>query len=132
MIVPSRVARIAGAIVAVAADPRDPSIGVAMAIAAAAHEKVVIVGSFKETELSASLASPYKSLGIRSEFIGSKKGALNATALGDDLRQLSKRLIIISRGTLSDVDALRLASLQSTPVVITEPARSANQDANSR
>ena len=91
-----------------------------------------IVGSFKETELSASLASPYKSLGIRSEFIGSKKGALNATALGDDLRQLSKRLIIISRGTLSDVDALRLASLQSTPVVITEPARSANQDANSR
>ncbi|HEY4723273.1 MAG TPA: hypothetical protein VII92_15570 [Anaerolineae bacterium] len=121
MIIPCRVARLGGPIVAVAANPDDPSIGTAMGIAAAAHEKLIVVSSSEQIGSSASLETLAESAGVRVQFVRSKKGPLQATALADNLQQLNERLIVISRGTLADAEATTLASLRSTPVVIVEP-----------
>jgi hypothetical protein len=102
MIIPNRVARSTGPIVAVAVDPDDPSIGTAMGIAAAAHEKLIIVSSSESIGSSASLATLIESAGVRVEFVRDKKGRLHATALAGDLQQLNERFIVISRGTLTD------------------------------
>jgi len=126
MIIPCRVARSAGPIVAVAIDPDDPSINTALRIAAAAHEKLIVVSPSEDLESNASLATLIASAGVRVEFVRSRKGQIRATSLADDLQQFNERLIVTNRGTLTDSEAPTLASLRSTPVVIVEPVYSAN------
>jgi hypothetical protein len=126
MIVPSRVARPAGPIAAVAAAPNDPSIVAAMGIAEAAHEKLIVVCQPEKFDSDATLAASVKFADVRPEFVRIRSGQLDASLLADELQPLNERLIVISRGTLADAEALMLASMRSTPVVIIEPPRSEN------
>ena len=126
MIVPSRVARVSGPIVAVAAEPDDPSIDAAMGIAAAAHEKLIVVSQTEIADLAVSLSASARSADVRAELAQVRKGPLCATLLADDLWQAGERLIVTSRGTLAAAEASTLASMRSTPIVIIEPLRSEN------
>jgi hypothetical protein len=128
MIIPSRIARSEGPIVAVAIDPDDPSVDMAIRIAAAAHEKLIVVRSFENASSNATLETLAGSLGVRVQFIRSRKEPRRATALADNLQQLSERLIVMSRGTIADAEASTLASMRSTPVVVVEPVRLVNAE----
>jgi hypothetical protein len=125
MIVPSRVARVMGPIVAVATGADDPSIDAAMGIAAAAHDRLIVVGPFDKSGSNTTLPARAASAGVRVDFIRSMKGPLQAAALAGFLHEVKERLIVMRRGTLTDDAASNVAALRSTPVVILEPARSA-------
>jgi hypothetical protein len=125
MVVPSRIARFAGPIIAVARNPEDSSINVAVRLAAAAREKLVIVGPSDILGLSSSISNLTLSVGAPVE-LAPIPAPLKMMTVAGDLRRWNERLVVMSRGTLKDSEALALASFRSIPVVITEPPRAAD------
>jgi hypothetical protein len=121
MIVPSRVARIAGPIIAVATSPEDPSIIAAARLAAAAHEKLIILGPSDILASRSSLSSLTEPTGIHVELAQLTMAPLDVVSLAGELRRWNERLVVMSRGTLKDSLTPTLASLRSIPVVVTEP-----------
>jgi len=123
MVVPSRVARSAGPIIAVAASPVDSSINAAARLAAATREKLVVLGPSDILELGSSLSSLAESIGAPVELARMTTTPLDVMTLAGDLHRWKERLVVMSRGMMKDSQAPTLASLRSIPVVITEPPR---------
>ena len=98
---PRRLARSAGAIVALAARQDDPSIQTARAIASAAGERIVVV----DTSL---------------RLFGERPVDYAAEAAARVLRGLTERLMVTSRGTIRDEVALALA--RAAPLLSLNPA----------
>jgi hypothetical protein len=121
MIIPNRISRSTGPIVAVAVGPEDPSIPAALGIAAAAREKLIIVSRSNEFELTSELSRLIESSDVKTEIARSKRRAVNASMLAADLHGLNERLLVVTRGTIADAEVPALASLRSVPVVIVEP-----------
>lgn len=120
LLVPNRIARTRGTILALAADRDDPSIPAALAIASAAGERLIIVlgqGEAADPMLAHRLAPgamPYSVV------------SLAGRPTDDIARMLAsldhERLIVATRGTMvSDDKAAGLASGRRVPVLILEP-----------
>lgn len=118
LLVPSRIARRSGAIVALATEPNDPSIAAAKVLAGAAGEELVVIEGRK--------AMPDRFVGRSSEKSAAQFGGIRAASrsLADvteigGLEQMSERLIVASRK--SDLHPLAIASVRRVPVLIVEP-----------
>jgi hypothetical protein len=99
LLVPSPIARHAGAIAALAASPEDPCVRVARGIAAAAKEDFIMV------------------TGAESIRGGRILGAVSA------LRGLSERLVVVSRGAIDEAQIPTIAFARRVPVLVVEATK---------
>jgi hypothetical protein len=114
MVVPSRILRTAGPIAAVISGPDDPSIRTALAIAAAAKEKVIALGS----NACESIAELADAAGVRVEAGPDIQEPLDVSTLLTQLSRLNERLLVMSRGAVGDRRAPTLASLRGIPILL--------------
>ena len=121
MIIPCRIARLSGPIVALASGAEDPSIEAAAAIANAAREKLIIVGPSQPFSPNSSLSKAVEASGGRMEF-ASTAALPDVAKLAGELQRWNERLLVMTRGVLDDAQVPTLASLRSVPVVVVEPA----------
>lgn len=118
LIVPRRIARPRGPIVALAPAPDDPAIDAAISVAAAARENAVILAEFDRA------AATLPSAGL--EIASVPPGMLaNERYLIAALDRHRERLIVATRGALGEGAEpllLSLASARGVPVLVVEPA----------
>lgn len=106
LLVPARIARHSGAIVAVAAKPGDPSVGVGQALASAANTDLIVVEPFKS----------------RAERLpGEADKASTIWQVGSALERVRERLIVMTRS--EERPPSMIASLRRVPILILEPER---------
>jgi hypothetical protein len=120
MLVPARVLRTAGPVVAIAESPADPSIAAAAHIAIAAREDLIIAShdtSADDPRIRALAAET----GLRIELVRPAGTAFDWRAFAAASHQLRERLIVASHGAVGD-NALTLASARGVPVLIIEAA----------
>lgn len=104
LLVPDRIARHAGPIVAVAQRSDDPSIAIARAVASAAKEDLIVTEALKTDDEHAAAG-----------------GALRASVINSALRQVQERLVVMNRAEKSTPSLI--ASMRRVPVLIVEPKR---------
>lgn len=122
MVVPRQIARLRGPIIALAAAPDDPSIGVAAHIAAAANEELVVVDLSDKPIDDARLQAPAAAGGLTVKHIVAGKGAgANAAALAEALRGLRERLVVMTRSAADGEFASVIAAERRVPVLVIEP-----------
>jgi hypothetical protein len=120
MVVPSRIARTSGPIAAVISDPDDASVRSALAIAAAAKEKVILLAP-PGLGVGASIAELAGIAGVRIEAGPAIRDPVDASSLLRQLAHLNERLVVMSRGVI-DKGAPTVASRRGIPVLLTKPA----------
>jgi hypothetical protein len=120
MLVPTRVARATGPVVAIALAPDDPSILTAAAIAVAAKENLIIVHRYegkgddpKDRKLAADTG-----LTIKHVFTGKASLSDPTTYAHINVRE---RLVVAARGVLAPESALAIASSRRVPVLLIAP-----------
>ena len=122
LIVPQRIVRATGPIMAVAADPGDPTIRVALEIAAALTERLV-VRTRSGALLSPELRTDANQLGVHLEQIAFNGPAGDVSVLRHLSARSKERLRVVTRSELPE-DALRLFSmLGGVPLLAVEPDR---------
>jgi hypothetical protein len=120
LLVPARLARQKGPVVAIAAAEDDRSIQVAAEISASCGEKLVIIEEDQHEQPLAARAGD-EHLGV--ERISVPHGALaNPTLLHYAFRNLQERLIVIDRGTFDESVASTVASSRRVPVLLIKPS----------
>jgi len=118
LLVPRRIVRRSGDVVAVATSPDDPTPAVGAVIAAAAREGLVVVdavGPTVEVQAPAGMAGAPKAVRIRPA--GTSPEAIMAA-----LATVRERLLVINRQSFADNVALALARTRGVPVLVLEPA----------
>lgn len=122
MLVPPHIARTKGPVIAIANSSDDPSILAAAAIAFAAKEELVIIennGLDADDPHIPQLAAE-TGLVIKRMAAGNVRLA-DATACAQAFRQITERLIVMTRGALADEAASAIAAARRVPVLIVEP-----------
>ena len=115
--IPRRIVRTTGPILAVAAAAEDPSIGVALRIAAASKERLIVM-TLPGVPLSPLVASNAKRGGVHVEHIVAGAPWSNGSLLAPPMRE---RLRVVTR-TKQFADARRLFStLHGVPLLVIEP-----------
>ena len=117
LLVPRRIARQSGAIVAIATDPDDPSIQAASAIAAAAKEELIVI----ETSAGKKRISE-SDLAVGAKIIrlpAAQGGPADAPVIASALQQVRERLVVMTRGDHSI--PIVIASMRHVPILIVEP-----------
>jgi hypothetical protein len=120
LLVPARVARHSGAIVAIADEPNDPSIEAARVVATAAKEDLTIIELFKA---AGKIRDPEIHLHADSradQLPDAQRSLADASAIAYALGPLHERLLVMTRRDNSV--PLLLASMRQVPVLIIEPA----------
>lgn len=121
LLVPGRIVRHSGAIVAIATAPNDSSIDAARTIADAAKEELVVIEAFQSAgkgDMSAILPST----GPRVRRISlAESGSADLSAIESALRPVGERLVVMTRG--HDYSPLAIASMRHVPVLIIEPSK---------
>lgn len=118
MVVPSRIARTAGPIAAVISGPEDPGLHFALAIAAAAKERVIALAP-AWANARAAIHELAEAAGVRLEAGPSIHEPLDVAALLTQLGDLNERLLVISRGTVGERRVPTIASHCGIPVLLT-------------
>jgi hypothetical protein len=119
LVVPARIARLAGPVVAVAVAPDDPSIRAAAGIAIAAKEDLVIVHAHegKGDDPGARELAAETGLAIKHAFTG-KVSLSDPAACVEALHHVKERLVVIPRGIFAPELALSIASSRRVPVLV--------------
>ena len=130
MIVPSRIARVQGPIVAIATTPDDLSIGVAANIAVAANEGLVVidVGEKAIDEAQIRALATAKGLAVK-RIIGGRTTGADAASFAQALRPLHERLIVMTRGASDGQATSIIATDRRVPVLVIEPPESTASNA---
>ncbi len=122
LVVPSRIVRGEGPVIAVAATPDDPSIAVAADIAMAANEELVVVdvceNAIDEARIEA--LGTTKSLTIKHVISGSGAQA-DVASLVHALHPLRERLVVMRRRISDGHSASIIAAERRVPVLVLEP-----------
>ena len=122
MFAPPRPVRSSGPVVAIAPRTSDPSVDVAAAIAGAAEEDLIVIGAGASgvvTRPEAESLAP-----ARVELRGMP--GVDPGALGHSLADVRERLLVGTRGSISDDTARSLAALRRLPVLLIGPARASD------
>jgi hypothetical protein len=129
MLVPPRIARTKGPIVAIAKAADDPSIAAAAAIAIAAKETLVIieVGKYGPEDLDIAKLAPDSGLAVQRVAAGNVSGA-DAAACVHVMRDLQERLVVMSRLPLDGAVASAIAAARQVPVLVIEPETKPPED----
>ena len=121
LLLPARLARRKGPVVAIAATEDDPSIQAATEIAAFLGEDLVILDA-DHLEHPLSMREFGDEERLRAERIPAARGALaDPTLLHHAFRDLQERLIVMTRGAFHDRVAPTVASSRRVPVLLIEP-----------
>jgi hypothetical protein len=120
MFAPPCPARSSGPVVAIAPRAGDPSVDVAAAIAVAAGEDLIVVGEGASGTFGRSegKSSVHARVHVQRTY-----GFGDARALDHALQDLRERLLVCTRGGISDDTARSLAALRRLPVLLIGPAR---------
>ena len=122
LVVPRRIVRTSGPIMAVAGGAEDASIRVALEIAAALNERLIVV-TRPGAPLSPEILADAEQLGVRVEHIAASGAAADASSLAPSSARSKERLRVITRSRLTN-DAHRLFStLHGVPLLVIEPQR---------
>lgn len=122
LLVPPRIARTIGPIVAVAAAPDDPCIDTALVIAAAAKEELVVIEAHADAGPGAPLPAMATERGVRVRRVSlGPAGAANTALLAGALERIPVRLIVLTQGAFDRAVATAIASAQQVPVLVLEP-----------
>jgi len=120
LVVPRRIARTSGPIMAVASGAEDASIRVALEIAAALNERLIVL-TWPGALLSPEILADAEQLGVQVEQIAAGGAAANAPAPAPLSSRSKERLRVVTRSRRSD-DAHRLFStLHGVPLLVIEP-----------
>lgn len=127
LLVPARLARRKGPVVAIAATEDDRSIQAAAEIAASCGEELVIIDvDHPEPPLAA--REPADDARLHIERLSAPGGAFaDPTLLHHAFGNLQERLIVMTRGAFHDSVAPTVASARNVPVLLVEQASSAAQ-----
>jgi hypothetical protein len=128
MVVPARIARLAGPVVAVAIAPDDPSVRAAADIAIAAKEDLVIVHAHegKGDGPGVRKLAADTGLTIRHVFTG-QESLSDPAACVEALHHVEERLVVITRGTFAPELAVSIASSRGVPVLVIASSTDAPQ-----
>ncbi len=120
MVMPPRVVRQHGPVVAIAATPDDESIEVGAAIATLASAELIVVEAFAPGgEVAA--GKIVGGAARRLPFAAARER--NLTTLSAALRPLQERLLVLTRGALDDPLVAQIASVRGIPVLVIEPEK---------
>lgn len=117
MLVPPKIARWSGAVVAIAADPHDPSIRAAAAIATSAQESLVILCDSQGGDRADVAEASQKPATTVKPIPGLAKQLSHAAGIAAALRGVRERLVVMSRGALAEA-AAKIASVRHDPILI--------------
>jgi len=121
MLVPRRVVRRTGPVVAISATPEDASIAAALPIAAAAGEDRGAVAGFEtDRARSAQLAEAAAAVGLRGRTVVRRGPPKNASVASLVLAGLNERLLVMSRRAVGDSMPSMLATLRRVPVLVVD------------
>ena len=121
LLVPTRIARNTGPVVAIAASADDPSLYAAALIANAAKEKLVII------EADGHDANDHHVHTLATDDLAVERISAARTALPDPaicaqaFRQTQERLVVMTRGAFEDATASTIAAARRVPVLVVEP-----------
>jgi hypothetical protein len=120
MLVPQRIARRRGPIVAIAATPDDPAIHTAAAVAVAAKEELIVVQLYEAADDRRRVAAT--SVGVK--YVSPGKIQLSdPSALTHAFGRSEERLIVLSRGDIDDQLASKITATRRVPVLMIESAK---------
>jgi len=122
LLVPPRIVRSRGPIVAVATAANDPSIVAAAAVAVAAKETLVVVGADKLREDS-QLYQLAADTGLTVRRIAAAGLAADPSICLDALRSLHERMLVLTRLASDGAIASAIAGARQVPVLVVEPER---------
>jgi hypothetical protein len=119
MVVPARIARVAGPVIAIAIAPDDPSIRAAAGIAIAAKEDLVIVHAHegKGEDPGVGKLAADTGLTIKHVFAG-KPSLSDPAACVEAIHNVEERLVVMARGIFAPELALSVASSRRVPVLV--------------
>jgi hypothetical protein len=131
MLVPSRIIRFKGPIVAVAMAGDDPTIAAAAAIAVAAKEKLIVIGPSgrRENPRTAQLAAK---TGLTIQYVTAGDLSADSTACLKAMRQLQERLVVMARLPFDGATASAIVTARQVPVLVIEPERLPPGEGDSR
>jgi hypothetical protein len=115
LVLPRRIARSSGPVMTLATGPDDPSIGVALEVAAALNERLIVVAR-PGSPLSPQLVAEAKRLGVDVRQVA---GAGDATAVSTSmsLAPAKERLRVVARSLLPGDAARLFLALQGVPLL---------------
>jgi hypothetical protein len=120
MVVPDRIARLAGPVVAVAVAPDDASIRAAAGIAIAAGEDLVIVHAHEDNGDDTGTRKLVADTGLTIKQVFTGKASLSdSAACVEAFRHVEERLVVMTRGIFAPELALSIASSRRVPVLLT-------------
>ena len=132
MLVPSRIIRFKGPIVAVAMAGDDPTIAAAAAIAVAAKEKLIVIapgGRDRENPRTAQLAAK---TGLTIQYVTAGDLSADSTACLKAMRHLQERLVVMARLPFDGATASAIVTARQVPVLVIEPGRLPPGEGDSR
>jgi hypothetical protein len=122
LLVPRSARRRAGPIVVIAGAPDDPGIEVASAIAAAAHQPLILIEAFEPSEPSPGL--PATAVAPTQRLREGARTLADVRHLSSLLEDQNESLIVITReglGEATDNIGMAIAEQRRVPVLILEP-----------
>jgi hypothetical protein len=119
LVVPARIGRLAGPVVAVAIESNDPSIRAAAGIAIAAREDLVVVHTHEGESDDPGVRKLAADTGLTIKHVSAGKASLSdPAAFVAALRHVEERLVVMARSTLAPELALSIASSRHVPVLV--------------
>lgn len=123
MLVPPRLARNSGPIVAIATTPDDSSIAVAASIAGAAKETLIILDTGGQNLESPQLSQLAAETGVTIRRIAAPELSPSPRACLEALHPLGERLLVMTRVPFDGEVASAIAAARQVPVLVIEPER---------
>lgn len=124
LLLPQRIVRNKGPVVAIAAMPDDPSIHAAAALAVAAGEELVIIDADHQQVSIDTAPLSGGETGLKVEQLTAAKSAFpDPAACTQAFRHLQERLIVMTHGAFDDSVASIIASTRQVPVLVIEPPK---------
>ena len=121
LLVPPRIARSTGPIVAIATSPQDPSIDAAAAIAAAAKETLVLVEADRQIREDPHIARLADDTGLTVRHVAAAGLATDPSVCLNALHPWQERLLVLARPPSDGAIASALAAARQVPVLVIEP-----------
>ena len=130
MLVPSRIARNQGPVVAIVTMPDDPSIAVAANLARVANEELIVVDMAEKAVDEAKIRALVAAEGLVIRHItAAGVSVANVASVTHALGPLHERLVVLTRGVSDGQGAAMLAAHRRVPVLVIEPIESATAHA---
>jgi len=123
MIVPPRLERTKGPVVAIVAGAADPSFDVAAMVAGTANEELVVIdiGESKIDDAEIRRRAETADCRFRHIIVASPHARSGTGALVHVLAPMQERLLVVTRGLFRDRDVTALASKRGVPTLVVEP-----------